>query len=176
MPETGYIEASVSDRPLRILVAEDNQVNQAVLLAILGKSGHKIDMVADGSEAVSAVLRVPYDLVLMDVHMPEMDGVTATRKIRELPGEVRDIPIIALTANAMKGDREKYLEAGMTDYMSKPINPRMLIATIAKCTGQEPTDLPHATPFATQAAPEVADAGEDLQDLMGELDALIGEA
>ncbi len=176
MPETGNIEASESDRPLRILVAEDNHVNQKVLLGILCKAEHKIDMVGNGSEAVSAVIRVPYDLVLMDIQMPEMDGITATRKIRDLPGEVSNIPIIALTANAMKGDREKYIEAGMTDYVSKPINPQTLFAAIARCTGREPTDILHGTEVTRQAAPDVADTGHDFQDLMDDLDALIEEA
>ena len=176
MPETGNIEASESDRPLRILVAEDNHVNQKVLLGILSKAEHKIDMVGNGSEAVSAVIRVPYDLVLMDIQMPEMDGITATRKIRDLPGEVSNIPIIALTANAMKGDRETYIDAGMTDYVSKPINPRKLFKAIASCTGQEPTDILHGTEVARQAAPDVADTGHDFQDLMDDLDALIEEA
>jgi signal transduction histidine kinase len=117
-------DAPGTHQPLRILVAEDNHVNQVVLKAILSKTGHRIDMVGDGAEAVSAVMRVPYDVVLMDVHMPEMDGISATRRIRALSGEVGQIPIVALTANAMKGDREKYLEAGMTDYVSKPINPQ----------------------------------------------------
>ncbi len=114
--------------------------------------------------------------MLMDVQMPEMDGITATRKIRDLPGEVGQIPIIALTANAMKGDRERYIEAGMTDYTSKPINPRNLFAAIARCSGQEPTDIPHAKAVVKQAAPDVSVAGDDLQGLMNDLDALIKEA
>ncbi len=136
-------------------------------------------MVANGSEAVSAVIRVPYDLVLMDIQMPEMDGMTATRKIRDLSSEVGRIPIIALTANAMKGDREKYIEAGMTDYVSKPVNPQRLFEAIARCTGQESTDIPHGTEVVKQAAHDVADAGDDasgLEDLMGDLDDLIKEA
>ncbi len=172
-------EVTASDRPLRILVAEDNHVNQAVLRAMLVQTGHRIDMVANGSEAVSAAMRLPYDLVLMDIQMPEMDGITATRKIRDLPGPVGQVPIIALTANAMKGDRERYLEAGMTDYVSKPINPRNLFATMARCSGQAPTDIPHQTEVVKQLAHDVADAGDDtngLQDLMNDLDALIKEA
>ena len=179
MPETGNIVASASDRPLRILAAEDNHVNQVVLLAMLSKSGHKIDMVGNGSEAVSAVMRVPYDLVLMDIQMPEMDGMTATRKIRDLPGEICNIPIIALTANAMKGDHEKYIEAGMTDYVSKPINPQRLFLAIARCTGQEPTDIPQETEVVKVPAKDVAGMGEDangLEELMGDLDALFKEA
>ena len=178
-PETGNTEVSVRDRPLRILVAEDNHVNQTVLLAILSKTGHKLDMVANGSEAVSAVMRVPYDLVLMDIQMPEMDGMTATRLIRDLPGEAGRIPIIALTANAMKGDQEKYIGAGMTDYVSKPINPQRLFLAIARCTGQEPIDIPHEKEVVKQAAHHVTDSGDDangLEDLMGHLDDLIKEA
>ena len=174
--ESGSTGASESDRTLRILVAEDNHVNQAVLLAMLINTGHKIDMVGNGSEAVSAVIRVPYDLVLMDIQMPEMDGITATRNIRNLSSEVGNIPIIALTANAMIGDRERYTEAGMTDYVSKPINRQKLFAAIARCSGQEQTDIPHGVEVVNPAAHDVADAGDDLQDLMGDLDALIKEA
>ena len=175
-PVVGTDLSSNFRRRLRILLAEDNHVNQAVLLAMLSQTGHKIDMVANGAEAVNAVMRHPYDLVLMDIQMPEMDGVTATRKIRDLPGEVGLIPIIALTANAMMGDREKYLEASMTDFVSKPINSQELFEAIARCTGQEPIDIPHGTEVAKQSAHDVADAGDDLQDLMGDLDALIKEA
>ena len=141
--ETENADAIESDHPLRILVAEDNQVNQALVLAILNKTGLKVDMVADGSEAISAVMQIPYDLVLMDVQMPEMDGVTATRRIRQLPGEVRDIPIIALTANAMKGDRELYLEAGMSDYLAKPIKPTQLKSMLAKWAAKIYSDSRH---------------------------------
>ena len=108
-----------------------------------------------------------------------MDGITATRKIRDLPGEVSNILIIALTANAMKGDRETYFEAGMTDYLSKPINPQKLFAAIARCAGQEPTDIPHGTKVSRRSAHDIADASDvatDFQDLMGDLDALIEEA
>ena len=177
--EIGNTEASISDRPLRILVAEDNHVNQAVLLAMLGKTGHKVDMVANGSEVVSAVIQIPYDLVLMDIQMPEMDGVTATRKIRDLPGEIGNIPIIALTANAMKGDREKYIKAGMTDYVSKPVNPQKLFQAIARCCGAQLSDTLRGTEVMEQGA---QDGGEPdntanaLHDLIGELDDLIKEA
>jgi CheY-like chemotaxis protein len=91
-----------------------------------------VDIVADGREAVKALRQTPYDLVLMDIHMPEMDGVEATRLIRDLPGEVGALPIVALTANAMKGDREKYLAAGMTDYLSKPVDRDALVDVLGK--------------------------------------------
>lgn len=117
---------------LRILVAEDNAVNQKVIKAILARTGHRVDIVANGIEAVSAVIRGSYDLVLMDVQMPEMDGVTATRRIRELDGPVAQIPIIALTANAMKGDEDTYRAAGMNDYVSKPIESDKLAAAMQR--------------------------------------------
>ena len=176
MSDTAFTDISGTDRSLRILVAEDNHVNQVVLQALLSKTGHRIDMVANGSEAVSAVIRGPYDLVLMDIHMPEMDGVTASRRIRELSGEVGKLPINALTANAMKGDREKYIAAGMTDYVSKPINPRKLIMAIARCTGQQPADFMYESEI--QTTPVAMDAGDvvtDLTDLMSDLDALMEE-
>lgn len=110
------------DRKLRILVAEDNPVNQEIVSATLEHDGHYVDLVGNGAEAVTAVQNAPYDVVLMDIHMPEMDGMTATKKIRELPGELGNIPIIALTADAMVGDREKYIGSGMNDYASKPVN------------------------------------------------------
>ena len=114
----------------RVLVAEDNRVNQMLVIAMLEKSGHRVDAVANGLEAVSAVKDVPYDLVLMDIQMPEMDGVEATQRIRDLTGAVGRIPIIALTANAMPGDREKYLAAGMNDYAAKPIDKGRLMRLV----------------------------------------------
>ncbi len=135
--ETDDITLPVSDQNLRILIAEDNNVNQMVLNAILSKTGHHVDMVSNGIEAVAAVMRCQYDLILMDVQMPEMDGVTAARKIRELHGAAEKIPIIAVTANAMLGDREKYLDAGMTDYISKPINSQKLLSVLAKYSNSE---------------------------------------
>ncbi len=124
-------------RPLRILVAEDHVANQAIVTAILQRAGHRADVVANGLEAVSAVLRTPYDVVLIDIQMPEMDGPTATREIRRQAGSTRQIPIIALTANAMAGDREAYLAAGMDEYVVKPIDPERLFAAIGRClTGE----------------------------------------
>ena len=118
--------------PFRILMAEDNLVNQKVATRMLSKYGYRPDVVANGQEAVDAVRERPYDILFMDIQMPEMDGITATKMIRsEIDTEFQPI-IIALTANAMAGDREIYLEAGMDDYLSKPIEMRTLKRVISK--------------------------------------------
>ncbi len=99
-------------RALRILVAADNHVKQMLVTKLLGGVGHRIDVVANGLEAAQALPAAPDDLVLLEVQMPEMDGSTATKEIRQLSNDVRDIPYIALTANAIAGSREEYLAAG----------------------------------------------------------------
>lgn len=118
----------------RILLAEDNITNQQVALGILKKFGLTADAVANGSEAIKALECIPYDLVFMDVQMPEMDGLEATRAIRNSHSNVpiREIPIIAMTAHALQGDRERCLEVGMNDFISKPITPDMLIRVLQK--------------------------------------------
>jgi CheY-like chemotaxis protein len=115
-------------RSARILVAEDNIVNQDVALAILRKLGVCAELVTNGAEAVEALRRGDFELVLMDCEMPEMDGYEATRRIRDPQTGVRDpqIPVIAFTADAVSGDREKCVEAGMNDYLAKPVDPRRL--------------------------------------------------
>jgi signal transduction histidine kinase/ActR/RegA family two-component response regulator len=136
LPETGSVRAGTG---LRVLVAEDNRVNQMVIQALLEKAGHSVDIVGNGLEAVGALHRNDFDLVLMDIQMPELDGIAATRRIREMSGNVARIPIIALTAHAMKGDRETYLAAGMTDYLTKPIKPKDLAEAINRnMTGDVP--------------------------------------
>jgi CheY-like chemotaxis protein len=105
---------------MRILLAEDNLVNQRVAMAILRKLGLTPELACNGLEASAAALARPFDLILMDCQMPEMDGFEATRLIREREGS-RRVPILAMTANAMAGDRERCLEAGMDDYLAKPI-------------------------------------------------------
>ena len=123
---------SAPRRSLRVLLAEDNHVNQKVVTEILVRAGHSVDVAANGVEAVEAVNAQPYDIVLMDVQMPEMDGVRATRRIREAGGKRSGIAIVALTATAMKGDREKYLAAGMNAYVSKPVAPEKLLEAMAR--------------------------------------------
>jgi len=118
--------------PLKILLAEDNVVNQKVALKILDRMGYRADVASNGKEAVEAVKRQPYDVVLMDVQMPEMDGVEATTRIKEQLGANRPW-IIALTANALQGDKERYLGVGMDDYLSKPIKLEELSGALGRC-------------------------------------------
>jgi PAS domain S-box-containing protein len=115
----------VSARRLRILLAEDNAINQKVAVRLLERMGHQVDVTWNGQEAVAAVEQREYDLVLMDCQMPEMDGFAATRAIRGLP-RGRQLPIIAMTANAMAEDRQRCLDSGMNDYLSKPVSKERL--------------------------------------------------
>ncbi len=127
------MERSFEGRSLRILLAEDNAINRKIVSWLLSGIDCQIDYAENGKEAIAAVTRAPYDVVLMDVQMPEMDGVTAARRIRDLPAPVGDIPIVALTANVMRGDKEKYLDAGMTTFVGKPIDRRELLTALAIC-------------------------------------------
>ncbi|HLZ65410.1 MAG TPA: response regulator [Aliidongia sp.] len=115
-----------------VLIAEDNAINQEIAATILTDAGYRVDLASDGREAIEAVGRRTYDLVLMDVQMPAVDGLQAAREIRKMPGDAGRTPIVALTANAMLGDREACLAAGMNDYVSKPFERVALLATLAR--------------------------------------------
>ena len=172
------VKGPVTDMPhngLKILLAEDNMVNQRVAQAILLRGGHSVDVVENGAEAVKAVQANAYDVVLMDIHMPEMDGVTATRNIRDLDGPTGDIPIIAVTANALHGDREKYLEAGMDDYVAKPIQAEILGAAIDRHTGGDSTQGQSARPPApeTATAPKTDISREEIKKALGGFEDLL---
>lgn len=113
-----------------LLIAEDNIINQRLVVATLTQAGYAVDAVGDGVEALQAMQKTPYDLVLMDIRMPVMSGVDATRRIRALPSPAGKCPIIAMTANTLPGDREEYLAAGMNEYVPKPIDFPMLLEKI----------------------------------------------
>jgi PAS domain S-box-containing protein len=120
-----------AQKRVRVLLADDNHINQKVVASLLENMGHRADVVASGSEALEAFILVPYDVVLLDLQMAEMDGIEACRRIRKLADETaRRTFIVAVTAHAMKGDREKYLAAGFDGYVSKPINPEELKAVM----------------------------------------------
>ena len=150
----------------RLLLVEDSVTNQLVASTLLKMAGYRVDVASNGMEAVSAVKSRSFDLVLMDIAMPEMDGVAATRAIRALPAPAGRIPIVAMTANAMVGDRERFLEAGMNDYVPKPIERPYLLATIARWLPAAPatvsnrhlTDRPGRAPAGSAAEP--ADPGD----------------
>jgi len=146
---------------VRILLAEDNATNQQVALGILAKLGLSADAVANGLEAIEALKAIPYDLILMDVQMPEMDGHAATRAIRGSSLERRDVPIVAMTAHAMQGDREACLAAGMNDYLSKPVDPQALAAALDKWLPKRTARPGHESHEAAQSAAVVAGQAED---------------
>jgi CheY-like chemotaxis protein len=123
--------------PLRILLAEDNLVNQKVAIGLLNKMGYQPDVAATGIEVVEALNRQPYDLILMDIQMPEMDGVEAIERIKQ-GWTARDRPaIVAMTAHAMRGDREKYMNLGIQGYISKPVKVVELSEVLKKVQPKE---------------------------------------
>jgi len=151
----GTSQAARRPRRVRVLVAEDNSVNQRVVLKLLERFGCRAEAVTNGREALAALELAPYDVVLMDVQMPDMDGLETTRRIRTVeaaegrPG----LPIIALTANAMRGDRERCLEAGMSDYISKPVDAGDLENALRRCLGRKWSDEGDAAASAAGGRP-----------------------
>jgi PAS domain S-box-containing protein len=131
--ETQFDRHMGHKHPLHILLAEDNMVNQKVALSLLERIGYRADVAANGLEALDALERQAYDVILMDIQMPHLDGLEATRHIRQRWPIAQQPRIIALTANAMEGDREKFLNSGLDDYLSKPIQVEALIKALAQC-------------------------------------------
>jgi len=170
MPEAGSrsrLLALPGERRLRLLVAEDNQINQVVVSSMLRTAGHECDIAADGQEAIAAVQKSTYDGVLMDIQMPVVDGVEATRAIRKLGDQYLKLPIIALTANAMSGDEEHYLGLGMNDYVPKPIDPDRLTLALRRSIATDAAPIRRAD---LRTAPEPAEPeDEDLKRLLGSL-------
>jgi CheY-like chemotaxis protein/HPt (histidine-containing phosphotransfer) domain-containing protein len=153
--------AAESVRALRILVAEDNALNQEVAVGLLTRQGHAVEIAADGREAVEAVRTHHYDVVLMDVHMPELDGLAAAREIRRLGGERGRVPIIALSASVLPSETEQCLAAGMDAHLPKPIDPFALAEALARHAG---ATRPPSSGLGTSAA-QVLDR-EHLQALL----------
>jgi CheY-like chemotaxis protein len=127
---------------LRILLAEDNVVNQKVAVRLLERMGYRPDVASNGCEALEAVHRQPYDVVLMDVQMPEMDGLEAARRIRSEFDATKRPRLVALTANVLQGDKQMCLEAGMDDYLAKPLDLVHLRDALLRCVSQQsPVEL-----------------------------------
>jgi CheY-like chemotaxis protein len=146
----------IADSPLRILLAEDNAVNQKVAVAMLSRLGHHVVVAPDGQAAIDAYRREVFDIILMDVQMPVVSGYDATRAIRAIERTAGTrVPIIAMTARAMKGDRETCLEAGMDDYLSKPIH-RQLVVEVIRRTLQSSASLSKRSDLEEPAAVELA--------------------
>ncbi|WP_370574524.1 PAS domain S-box protein, partial [Methanomethylovorans sp.] len=179
-PVIGHVTSRESIKNVRILLAEDNIVNQKVAQSMLKKLGLRADTVANGAEAVKALEALPYDLVLMDVQMPEMDGLEATRLIRE-PGSAvlnRDIPIIAMTAHAIKGDRERFIAAGMDDYISKPVSLNALAELLEKwsviISGERSEKRSLSKVAVTSAEPLVFDREALFERVLGDRELAMG--
>jgi CheY-like chemotaxis protein len=150
----------------RILVAEDDNISQAVVRAALQTAGFAVDVVEDGAEAISAVQARPYDLVLMDIQMPNVDGLAATEYIRALPPPARDVPIIAVTANIRPEKVALFQKAGMNDHIGKPFKREALVGLVRHWLSQRPRNQP---------APEAAHAAFDETSYRATLEA-VGEA
>ncbi|MCG6552809.1 MAG: PAS domain S-box protein [Candidatus Magnetominusculus sp. LBB02] len=159
LSETSVVKTSFTKQPeakrnsYRILLAEDNVVNQELVIGLIEKNGHSVSVAATGKEAIEALVKGSYDIVLMDVEMPQMNGLEATRHIRKSTSEAfnPNIPIIAMTANAFKDDKERCLKAGMNDYISKPISITQLLETIERTMAGVPALAEAEQPQAIQS-------------------------
>jgi CheY-like chemotaxis protein/HPt (histidine-containing phosphotransfer) domain-containing protein len=163
---TGGDQATASCRELQILLAEDNVVNQKLALGILGSLGHHVTVANNGREALEKIEKRKFDIVLMDVQMPEMDGLTATRELRRREAQIRTqahLPVVAMTAHAMKGDREYCLASGMDDYLCKPIRLKDMAEKLAEMFPAEASDGPEV---------ELADVETDSGDVVAWQEAL----
>jgi PAS domain S-box-containing protein len=163
--ETTPAAAFVGRKHAKVLVAEDVYMNQVLVGALLSSAGHQVTFVQNGAEAVQAVRSADYDVVLMDMEMPDMDGITATRAIRALNDRVRDIPIVALTANALAEESARCRAAGMNDHLTKPIEREALLAAIVKWSGE-------ALPGEQGSALATVDVLSE--DIIGELENRLG--
>jgi CheY-like chemotaxis protein/HPt (histidine-containing phosphotransfer) domain-containing protein len=147
------ISLQVADKRLRILLAEDNEVNQRVALYQLRMLDHQVDLARNGVEALKLFDENEYDAVLMDIHMPELDGYATTAEIRRREGDRKHTPIIAMTANALQEDREKCLAAGMDEYLAKPVQAPALVRVLEQCVANtEPENVEPLSP-ATDLQP-----------------------
>jgi CheY-like chemotaxis protein len=180
LPKAKKRPGAVSDLPpkaarsLRVLVAEDNAVNQQVALGMLERAGHVATVAENGREVLALLERGAFDVVLMDVQMPEMDGLEATAAIRERERATGGhLPIVALTAHAMKGDAERCLEAGMDAYLAKPLQPRELAAAIEGVLGGAPSLSPAPEPGAPAPTPAFIDLERLLERVGGDRKALV---
>jgi two-component system sensor histidine kinase/response regulator len=137
-PEAARVLLKPAGRVYKSLLAEDNLVNQRLVFAVLRKQGHDIEVATNGHEVLAAVDRTAFDLILMDVQMPQMDSLEATAAIRKTEkGSSGRVPIVAMTAHAMKGDRERCLDAGMDDYLTKPVDLERLREAVQRWASHE---------------------------------------
>ncbi|HYW81201.1 MAG TPA: response regulator, partial [Thermoguttaceae bacterium] len=171
LPAAAAAQEAVAGRSLQVLLAEDSLVNQKLAIGLLKRRGHRVVVANNGVEAIAAWQSQPLDLIIMDVQMPEMDGLDATAAIREAEKKTgRHIPIVAMTAHAMKGDRERCLEVGMDQYMSKPIRAAVLFETIESLAG---TSDPNADSGAeTRSTDRVVDWAAAMRTVKGDRELL----
>ena len=151
-PPTPPAEIAAEGGSARVLLAEDNAINVLLATTLLEAGGYSVEVVVNGLQAVETAARARFDLILMDVHMPVMDGLEATRRIRALGGAAGSVPIVAMTANAMTSDRDACLAAGMNDFVSKPFEAEAFLSVVAR----------HVDPDAGGEVTEPVQRAEDL--------------